>query len=109
MDQRSAIHAYYAAYRNRDRPALERLLAPNMRFSSPFGLYDDRDRMLDEIWPSVGRVWAVDIEIYGDGPAYMVRYRHNLEGSEPLVEYLRFERDRISEIHVYVGSLPQRP
>jgi len=61
MDQRSAIRAYYAAYKDRDRPTLERLLDKNLQFRSPFGDYDDRDGMLDRIWPSVGRVWAVDV------------------------------------------------
>lgn len=109
MDPRSAIRAYYEAFKERDRQTLERLLTPDLRFRSPFGKYDTRDRMLDEIWPSVGRVWAVDIEIYGDGPAYMVRYRHNVEGSDALVEYVRFEGSRIAAIEVYVARLPERP
>ena len=108
VDQRSAIRAYYAAFKDRDRQTLERLLMPNLRFRSPFGEYDDRDRMLDDIWPSVGRVWAVDIEIYGDGPAYMVRYRHNVEGSATLVEHVRFEGSQIAEIEVYLDRVRER-
>ena len=106
MDQRSAIRAYYDAYRTRDRSVLQRLLTPQMRHRSPFGEYYDRDRMLDEIWPAVGAVWAVDLEIFGDGPAYMVRYRHNVDASAPMAEYICFEDDRIVEIEVYLHRFP---
>jgi hypothetical protein len=109
MDQKAAILAYYDSFRTRDRGALERLLVPDFRHRSPFGEYDDRDRMLDEIWPAVGGSWAIDIEIYGEGPDFMVRYRHNVEGSGTMAEYVRFEGGRIAEIEVYLGSLPQRP
>ena len=106
MDHRSAIQAYYDAYRTRDRALLEKLLVPKMHHRSPFGEYHDRDQMLDEIWPAVGAVWAVHIEIYGDGPAYMVRYRHNVDASGTMAEYIRFEGDRIAEIETYVSRLP---
>jgi len=39
----------------------------------------------------------------------MVRYRHNVAGPGALVEYIRFQDGRISEIQVYVSKLPERP
>lgn len=104
MDQRAAMEAYFRAFRERDRPALERLLTPDFRHSSPYGRYDDRDRMLDEIWPSVGQHWAEGIEIFGDGPEHMVRYRHSTGAL--MAEHFRFEGDRIAEVEVYVGRSP---
>ena len=101
MDHRTAIHSYYKAFRERDRPALERLLTPDFYHSSAFGVFKGRDSMLDAIWPSVGQHWAEDIEIYGDGPGYMVRYRHST-GAD-MAEYFRFTGDRIAEIHVFTG------
>jgi hypothetical protein len=101
MDHRTAIHAYYRAFRDRDRAALERLLTPDFRHISPFGQFDQRDRMLDAIWTSVGQHWAEDIRVYGDGPDYMVRYRHST-GAD-MAEFVRFESDRIAEIHVFMG------
>src|SRR5688500_10643923 len=104
MDHETAIHDYFRCFRERDRAGLERLLAPDFRHVSPFGIWADRDRMLDAIWPQVGRSWAVDLEIFGAGPDYMVRYRHagEHEGGA-LAEHIRFEGDRIAEIQVYVG------
>ena len=101
MDGHEAIHAYFRAFRERDRATLERLLTPAFRHLSPFGHFEDRDRMLDEIWPSVGQHSAEDIEVYGEVPAYMVRYRHS--AGTLMAEYVRFEGDRIAEIEVYVG------
>jgi ketosteroid isomerase-like protein len=107
MDQREAIHAYFRAFKERDRAALEGLLTPDFLHLSPFGRFVDRDRMLDEIWPSVGQHWAEDIEVHGDGPAYMVRYRHST--GSLMAEYVRFEDDRIAEIEVYVGRSAADP
>lgn len=101
MDRRESAQAYFAAFRERDRPALERLLTPGFVHRSPFGYWDDRDRMLDAIWPSVGEHWAEDVEIYGDGPQLMVRYRHST--GSLMAEHFRFEGDRIAEVEVYVG------
>jgi hypothetical protein len=108
VDHRAAIESYYRAYRERDRAALERLLTDDFRFRSSFGAFDGRDAMLDAIWPAVGRSWAVDLEIHGTAPEYVVTYRHGaLAGVEhPLnrmAERIRFEGDRIAEIEVFLG------
>lgn len=105
MDRRAAVHAYFQAFRDRDRAALERLLTRGFLHQSPFGRYDDRDRMLDEIWPAIGRHWAEDIEIYGDGAELMVRYRHST--GSLMAEHFRFDGDRIAAVEVYVGRPAQ--
>ena len=106
MDGQRAIHAYFRAFRERDREALERLLTPGFVHSSPFGRWEERDAMLDAIWPAVGRHWAEDIEIFGDGPAYMVRYRHSTGAL--MAEHFRFEGERIAEVEVYTGRSAAR-
>jgi hypothetical protein len=103
MDHHAAIRDYYRCYAERDREGLERLLAPDFHHISPFGLYDNRDRMLDEIWPHVGPTWAVDIRIFGAAPEFMVRYRHAGERTGALAEYIRFDGDKIAEIEVFIG------
>lgn len=104
VDRRDAITTYFRCFRERDRAGLERLLTPDFRHVSPFGIWEDRDSMLDAIWGDVGRSWAVDLEIYGEDTDYMVRYRHagEHEGGA-LAEHFRFEGDRIAEINVYIG------
>lgn len=110
MDRRQAIERYYACYRERDREGLQALLAPDMKHLSSFAEYDDRDVMLEAIWPMVGRSWATDLEIFGDGDGddFMVRYRIESEERPPMTmaEYIRFEGDRIVEIQVYMGREP---
>lgn len=103
MDAPAIIREYYRCFRDRDLETLRGLLTPDFRHVSPFGSFDDRDRMLEEIRPHVGKSWAVDIEIFGQGPEYMVRYRHAGESTAQLAEYIRFEGDRIAEIEVFLG------
>jgi hypothetical protein len=103
MDHAALIRDYFRCFAERDRAGLERLLMPKFRHVSPYGIYDDRDWMLDEIWPHVGRTWAVDIEVYGAAPCFMVRYRHAGERSGSMAERIRFEGARIAEIEVFAG------
>jgi hypothetical protein len=103
MTHQEMIRDYYRCFRDRDRATLERILKPDFRHASPFGSYDSRDRMLDEIWQHVGAVHAIDIKIFGNGPDYMVRYRHSGGSPARLAEYVRFDGDQIAEIEVYPG------
>lgn len=105
MDRRKAIERYYQCYRDRDQEGLRALLAPDMRHVSSFAEYDDREAMLEAIWPMVGSSWATELEIFGEGSEFMVRYR--VESQErpamSMAEHIRFEGDRIREIEVFVG------
>jgi hypothetical protein len=103
MDHEAAIRSYYRCFQERDRFELERLLTPDFRHMSPFGLLEDRDSMLDQIWPAVGRSWATDIQIFGQGSEYLVRYPHAGEASGTMAKYVRTDGERIAEIHVFVG------
>lgn len=108
MDYHKAVERYYRAFRERDRAALEALLVPEFHFLSSFGEYHDRDAMLDEIWPSVGKAWATNLRIFGAGPELMVIYEQETvpEVERPgmsMAELLRFEGERIAEIEVFVG------
>ena len=103
MNHKDAIRDYFRAYKDKDRATLERVLAPDLIHRSPFGVFEGRDSMLDQIWPSVGAVWAIDLEILGDAPRYMVRYRHSDGSPARFAEYFFFDGDRIAEIDVYLG------
>jgi hypothetical protein len=108
MDYRDAIERYYQAYRDRDRESLRSLLTPDFHFASSFGEYNDRDAMLDEIWPGVGQSWATNLRVFGNGPDFVVLYEHeNAPGVQrpamTMAEYVRFEGDRIAAIEVFVG------
>lgn len=104
MDQRDLIRDYFRCFADNDRARLEELLMPGFVHTSPHGVFGDRDSMLDAIWPSVetNARRAVDIEVFGDGPEYAVRYHH--EGNPTrTVEMFRFHGDRIAAVDVYLG------
>ena len=108
MDYRKAIERYYRAYRDRDRESLSLLLKPNFHFVSSFGEYRDRDAMLDEIWPAVGRTWATRLRIFGQVPEFVVLYEHESvpevdRAGMSMAEYIRFEDEQIAEIEVFEG------
>lgn len=108
MEHRRIIESYYRAFRERDRERLRAILTPDFRHVSSFGEWRDRDAMLEAIWPAVGQSWAVQLEIFGQAPAFMVRYRHERLPGTPqprasMAEFVRFEGERIAEIEVYVG------
>ena len=108
MNHHDTIERYYRAFRDRDREALQRILAPDFHFLSSFGEFHDRDAMLDAIWPSVGQTWATNLRIFGEGPEFVVLYEHaNTPGmGRPpmtMAEYVRFEGPLIAQIEVFVG------
>jgi hypothetical protein len=111
MDYQRAIERYYRAYRNRDREELRSLLASDCHFVSPFGSYDDRDAMLDDIWPRVGQTWATNLRIFGTGREFVVLYEHESASglANPgvtVAEHIRFRDDRIAGIEVFLGRSP---
>ncbi len=111
-DPREAIRRYFACFRSKDLETLRGLLAPGLVHTSPWARYEGRDAMLEEVWPQVsGEVWTEDLEIFGDGPGYLVRYRHGGRSTAHLAEYFRFDGARIAEIEVYCGrgALPGAP
>lgn len=108
MDYRQIIEAYYGAFRERDRERLRSILTPDFHHVSSFGEWRNRDAMLEAIWPGVGQSWAVNLQIFGDAPEFMVRYQHEgLPGSRrppmSMAEFIRFDGDKIAEIEVYIG------
>ena len=105
MDQRATIEHYYRCFRERDLEGLRGILTEDFRHVSSFGEHSDRDRMLADIWPSVGESWARDLHVFGEAPEFMVRYVVESRTRAPvgMAEYIRFRGDRIEEIEVYLG------
>ena len=112
VNYRDLIIEYFDCFRVRNLERLRQLLSDKTRHISPFGEWKDRDAMLDAIWPSVtGQVYASEIQIFGTGPEFLVRYRHSGQSSGHIAESFRFEDDRIAEIEVYLGihAIPDQP
>lgn len=109
MDYQKVIADYFDCYRTKNIEKLRGLLTNDFRYLSPFCEWNDRDKMLAAIWPSVtGEVYATNLEIFGEGPSFLVRYQHSGETPVHIAEHFRFAGDKISEIEVYLGinSIP---
>ena len=103
MGQVETILDYYRCFKDRDRDRLVEILVENFKHVSPYGRYEERDSMLDAIWPHVGKTRGSEFQVFGTGPEYMVRYRHEGKTSALLSEWIRFEGERIAQIEVYLG------
>lgn len=64
-NHRQTIERYFRAFRERDREGLRATLTPDCHHISSFGKWQDRDAMIEAIWPGVGSCWGTDLEIFG--------------------------------------------
>lgn len=105
MNKRAAVAEYYRCFREADLEALRALLTPNFRHESSYKVYNDRDAMLAEIWPAVGKSWADDLQIIGDESEFVARFVVRSQERPPIrmAEYVRFEGDLIAEVETYLG------
>ena len=103
------VRRYFAAYESKDRMALEQLLTDDFRFSSPLDDYIDRRMYFERCWAFSEQVRAFHImKLFERGEEAFVLYE-----CEPKVgprfrntEFFRIEGNKIKEVGVYFGSLP---
>lgn len=102
---REIIRNYYRCFKEADKKTLKKILVPGFRHLSKYATYSNRDRMIEDIWASVGETWAENIQIFGEDPEFMVRYEVAGKDLPPatMAEYIRFEEDKIAEIEVFMG------
>jgi ketosteroid isomerase-like protein len=102
------VRRCYAAWENRDREALEELLADDFTFTSP----NDDDHISKEqywkkCWPEGERILAIRIEkLFEEGNEAFARYECELKDGARFrnTEYFRIEGNKIREVEVYFGS-----
>jgi hypothetical protein len=106
MKYQQVIKQYYQSYKNADKETLRETLTVDLKHTSDFATYTDRDEMIEEIWPTVGQSWAEDLQIFGSHPEFMVRYKvaGGNRSARNMSEYIRFEGDKIAEIEVFMGQ-----
>ena len=106
MNKKEIIRNYYNCYKNKDKESLRKLLKMDFKFKSSYAEYNDRDLMLDEIWPQVlaNDNKVKDLEIFENGNKFMVKYTLELNENVSMSEYIEFEDDLISKIEVYMGK-----
>jgi ketosteroid isomerase-like protein len=108
-DHAATIRACFEAYRTKDRAAIEALLAPDLRFTSPYDDAIDRKTYFERCWPNSARFIEHVVErIVADGDdAAFVTYLARVEGGAAFrnTEYMTFDAEgRIRTVHVYFGE-----
>jgi hypothetical protein len=107
-DRLALARASYEAFAAGDRDAIEGLLAPDLRFSSPPDPDLDRAGWFERCWPQSGNRNAFSFERLqeiGDGAVLVTYEAQRADGTRfRNSEVLSFdERDRIRRIEVYFG------
>jgi ketosteroid isomerase-like protein len=104
---RVLIGAYLAAYENKDRAALENLLADDFTFSSPVDDRIDRDRYFKRCWPFSRQVKEFRIEkLLADDEEAFVRYEAVTKNGTAFrnIETFTIQEGKIHHVEVYFGS-----
>jgi ketosteroid isomerase-like protein len=104
---RVLVAAYFAAYENKDRAALENLLAEDFTFSSPVDDRIDRARYFERCWPFSQQAKEFRIEkLLADDEEAFVRYEAVTTKGTAFrnIETFTIEAGKIRHVEVYFGS-----
>lgn len=104
--------ATYRAFADGDRAAIERLIAPDFRFTSPLDNGIDRETYFARCWPNHTAIAGFEfVRVVPAGEAVIVTYegRSNRGPGFRNTEVLRIRDGQVHEVEVYFGwSLPHR-
>lgn len=107
----SLVRASYAAYIDKDRAALERVLADDFHFSSPLDNRLDRKTYFERCWPNSARLRDfefVNLASFDGRKVFITYIATNLDGKRFCnTEVMTLRGDEIVEVEVYFGwSIP---
>lgn len=106
MTKTSIVQQYFQAWERNDRQLLERLLADDFTFTSPYDDAIDKADYWENCWSGCRCIQHYQIEDITelDHAAY-VRYVCHLVGGRGFknAEYFRFEGEKVAEIEVFFG------
>jgi ketosteroid isomerase-like protein len=98
--------ASYRAYVDKDRAAIERLIADDFHFTSPLDNRIDRKTYFERCWPNSRTTEAFDfIHLVPDGERVFVTYEGQWAGGKRFrnTEILTIRGGKIVEAEVYFG------
>lgn len=104
---RHAIHAVFEAYQDDDRETVERHIAEDFSFTSPYDDAIDRATYFERCWPNHKSLNSMQVErIFIDGDsAYATYTARNMSGRTfRNTEYFTFNGGKIASIEVYFGA-----
>jgi ketosteroid isomerase-like protein len=108
MTHSDPVRALFAAYRAQDRPAAERLLTDDFRFSSPQDDRIDRAAYFERCFPTADRFASQELEhvVEVGGGDVLVVYRYELTtgGRYRNAELLSVRDGQVAEVQVFFGG-----
>lgn len=106
-DPESLVRRAFEAWRAQDRDAIEALLAPDFRFTSPYDDSIDRVAWLERCWPQARRIEAFALErVFVERQAAFVTYlARTVDGLEfRNTEFHQCRDGQIVRVDVYFGA-----
>jgi ketosteroid isomerase-like protein len=99
----------FAAYENKNRRALENLVAGNFRFTSPYDDHIDRDEYFKRCWPNSERIRDFRfIDVAETDNGVFVLYQCTLLSGTAFrnCEHLVFKDGKLASVEVFFGDPP---
>jgi ketosteroid isomerase-like protein len=106
-DRAELIRALFACYLANDRAAVERMLADDFRFTSPYDDSLDKATYFARCWRDTGWIERHELErIVVEGDEAFVTYQCVAKGGKSFrnTEFFVFDGDRVRRIDVYFGA-----
>ncbi len=106
-DPATLVRQTFDAYRARDRAAIERLIANDFRFTSPYDDAIDRATYFERCWPNAERIREFTLErVVVDGDTAFVTYlARTVDGVEfRNTEFHRCRGGQVVGVDVYFGA-----
>jgi ketosteroid isomerase-like protein len=107
LDKKKIIRALFAAYLADNRMAVEEVIAPDFRFTSPYDDRIDKRTYFERCWRSSDWIERHELEkIFVEGDEAFVTYKCVAKGGKSFrnTEFFAFENDKIKRIDVYFGA-----
>jgi ketosteroid isomerase-like protein len=106
-DRAELIRALFAFYLANDRAGVERMLADDFRFTSPYDDALDKAAYFARCWRDTGWIERHELErILVEGDEAFVTYNCVAKGGKSFrnTEFFEFAGDRVKRIDVYFGA-----
>jgi ketosteroid isomerase-like protein len=104
------VEELFAAVERHDRDAVEALLAPSFRFTSPLDNSIDRETYFRECWPGIERLCTIEVQrvVVSANVAVVTYVGQTVDGRRfRNTEVMTISGQRFTDIEVYFGwSLP---
>ena len=105
-DAAEIVKRSYRAYIEKDRPAIERLIAEDFHFTSPLDNRIDRKTYFERCWPNSRWIAGFDFiaVVPNDDRVYVTTVGHSDSGRNfRNTEVLTIRRGKVVEVEVYFG------